>query len=90
MSFAGNAFAETAFCADATIIVDAFPIFPLNDDTLTFVMSINFESGFNLSMNTITDFDGLINTVFDIEGEINTQQDHDGKINRQFDYNFVR
>jgi len=89
MLFGTFAFAETAFAADR-LIIGTFPIFPFNQHTLTFVMSLNFESGFSLSTNTLTDFDGLINTGFDIEGQINTQQDHNGKINRQFDYNFVR
>ena len=93
MTFASVSFAETSFAADQRTLFDiigSFPIFPLNGDTLTFVMSLNFITTYDLAFNTEIDAKGLINTQIDTKGNINTQQDHRGKINRQTDFNFVR
>lgn len=67
MTFGVTAFAETSFAADTRgfITVGTFPIFPFNSHVLTFVMALNFETGFDLRINSQHDYAGKINTQHD-------------------------
>ena len=66
MTFAAVTFSETSFAADNRfLVVGTFPIFPFNSHVLTFVMALNFETGFDLRINSQHDYAGKINTQHD-------------------------
>lgn len=89
MSFAGHAFATTAFCADDGII-GSFPIFPFNGRVLAFVMCLNTELDFPASINYETDIDLLLNFENDFDLSVNKQTDFEIGITKSLGYQLIR
>lgn len=65
MSFAATSFAETSFATDESVqfeVVGSFPIIYFNGDILTFVISLNQVTEFDMNVNTLFEHDMVINT----------------------------